>query len=284
VARDDAATAKLKPAYSPFVDGRYVAGGDPLTVHSPATGERLAEVAAAGPADVERAVAAARRAQVDWGTLPARRARLLFRLAQVVADRARSWPRWRPWTPGARPTSPRRPVHRRRAPALVRRLGGQAGVRRLRGRPAPVGVLGVLVAGALPAVVRRVAPALACGNAVVLVPDPDAPLGALVLAEAAAEAGLPDGVLNVVPGGVLDVDVDAVAVTGPPAFCRDGGAARARAARSPARRPEGSRRSSTTTPRWTRRSTGSSRRSATTSGCWWPSRSRTSSASCCGSG
>ena len=75
--------------------------------------------------------------------------------------------------------------------------------------------------GALPAVVRRVAPALACGNAVVLVPDPDAPLGALMLAEAAAEAGLPDGVLNVVPGGVLAGDVDAVAVTGPPAFCRD---------------------------------------------------------------
>ena len=71
------------------------------------------------------------------------------------------------------------------------------------GAPRPVGVLGVLVAGALPAVVRRVAPALACGNTVVLVPDPDAPLGALVLTEAAAEAGLPDGVLNVVPGGVL---------------------------------------------------------------------------------
>ena len=84
-----------------------------------------------------------------------------------------------------------------------------------------MGVLGALVTGALPAVVRRVAPALACGNAVVLAPDPDAPLGALVLAEAAAEAGLPDGVLNVVPGGVLGGDVDAVAVTGPPAFCRE---------------------------------------------------------------
>ena len=87
--------------------------------------------------------------------------------------------------------------------------------------PRPVGVVGVLVTGALPAVVRAVAPALACGNVVVLVPDPDAPLGALVLAEAGAEAGLPDGVLNVLPAGVLSGDVDAVAVTGPPAFCRD---------------------------------------------------------------
>jgi aldehyde dehydrogenase (NAD+) len=87
--------------------------------------------------------------------------------------------------------------------------------------PQPVGVLGVLVTGALPAVVRRVAPALACGNAVVLVPDPDAPLGALVLAEVVAEAGLPDGVLNVLPGGSLGGEVDGVAVTGPPAFCRD---------------------------------------------------------------
>jgi len=75
VARDDAATAKLKPAYSPFVDGRYVGGGDPLTVHNPATGERLAEVAAAGPLDVERAVAAARRApRLRSGSGQARRA------------------------------------------------------------------------------------------------------------------------------------------------------------------------------------------------------------------
>ena len=64
-------------------------------------------------------------------------------------------------------------------------------------------------------------PALACGNVVVLVPHPDAPLGALVLAEAGAEAELPEGVLNVLPAGVLGGDVDAVAVTGPSAFCRD---------------------------------------------------------------
>ena len=224
VARDDAATAKLKPAYSPFVDGRYVGGGDPLTVHNPATGERLAEVAAAGPADVERAVAAARRVQVDWGTLPARRARLLFRLAQVVADRADELAALESLDAG-------RPVRRARddlsaVAAHLRSCAGWADKLEFAGfgpAPRPVGVLGVLVTGALPVVVRRVAPALACGNAVVLVPDPDAPLGALVLAEAAAEAGLPDGMLNVVPGGVLGGNVDAVAVSGPPAFCREAG-------------------------------------------------------------
>ena len=108
--------------------------------------------------------------------------------------RATSWPCWRRWTPGGPSASPRRPVRRRRAPALVRRLGGQAGVRRLRPRPAAGGRASACSSRArCPPSSGRVAPALACGNAVVLVPDPDAPLGALVLAEAAAEAGLPDG-------------------------------------------------------------------------------------------
>ena len=67
VSRVDAAVARLKPAYSPFVDGRFVGGGDPLTLHNPAT-ERAAHPGRAPPvpADVEQAIAAARRAQADW--------------------------------------------------------------------------------------------------------------------------------------------------------------------------------------------------------------------------
>ena len=67
MAPDDAATAKLKPAYSPFVDGRYVAGRDPLTVHNPATGERLAEVAAAGQAVILAPGAASGVEALAWG-------------------------------------------------------------------------------------------------------------------------------------------------------------------------------------------------------------------------
>jgi aldehyde dehydrogenase (NAD+) len=222
VAREDAAGARLKPAYSPFVGGRFVGGGDPLTVHDPATGEPLTEVATAGAADMERAIAAARRAQADWGASPARRARRLFRFADVVAGRANELALLEALDAG-------RPVRRARddvsaVAAHLRSAAGWADKLEYAGlgpAPRPVGVVGVLVAGALPAVVRAVAPALACGNVVVLVPDPDAPLGALVLAEAGAEAGLPEGVLNVLPAGVLSGDVDAVAVTGPPAFCRD---------------------------------------------------------------
>jgi aldehyde dehydrogenase (NAD+) len=71
-------------------------------------------------------------------------------------------------------------------------------------------VLGTTVAGAPPllAAVQRVARALACGNSVVLGPDADAPLTALVLAEAATEAGLPAGVLNVLPGATVFGPVD----------------------------------------------------------------------------
>jgi aldehyde dehydrogenase (NAD+) len=71
--------------------------------------------------------------------------------------------------------------------------------------PRPLGVLGTVVpqGSGLLAAARRVGPALACGNGVVLVPDPEAPLTALALAGAAAEAGLPAGVLNVLPGATL---------------------------------------------------------------------------------
>jgi aldehyde dehydrogenase (NAD+) len=204
---------------SPFVDGVLVDGtGEPTTALNPATGEPLARFAGAGTAEVERAVAAARRATAAWSADRAR-ARVLFRFARVVAARSRELAVLETLGTG-------RPIRRTRdvdVPAAAAHLHSCAGWSDKLGfaghgpDPQPVGVLGVAVAGGagLLAAVRRIAPALACGNAVVLVPDPDAPLSALALAEAAAEAGLPAGVLSVLPGGVLEGTDRLVAAPGP---------------------------------------------------------------------
>ncbi|MDT7649186.1 MAG: aldehyde dehydrogenase, partial [Pseudonocardiales bacterium] len=86
-APESASLANLRPSYQPFVDG----GGQPLKTVNPATEEVLAEVGTASTEDVDRAVAAARRAfETTWGPMPgAERAKYLFRIARVVAERSR---------------------------------------------------------------------------------------------------------------------------------------------------------------------------------------------------
>ncbi len=216
---DPAALARTPS--SPFVDGGFVAGtGEPSTALNPATDAPLAQVDGAGPAEVEQAVAAARRAQAGWAALPgAFRARLLARFARVVGGRAGELA-VRETLGTGRLVRLTRDVDLPGAVAHLRSCAGWAdklGHAGLGPDPRPVGVLGARVAGPSPllAAVRAVGPALACGNAVVLVPDADAPLTALVLAEVAAEAGLPAGVLNVLPGAGPDLPgVDAPTVTG----------------------------------------------------------------------
>jgi len=226
--------AKLKPSYHPFVEGHFVEGGfvegtaGAMTLN-PATDAPLAEVRSAMPADVDRAVTAARRAlDGEWGRLSgAARARLLLRVAQVVAARASELAVLETLDTG-------RPIRLTRdadLPAVVARLFSSAGWADKLAyaghgpAPRPAGVVGALATvGSLPAAVGLVAPALASGNAVVLGPDPDAPLTALVLAEAAAEAGLPAGVLNVLPAAATlgeHPGLDVLAVTGSPDTCRD---------------------------------------------------------------
>jgi aldehyde dehydrogenase (NAD+) len=219
----------VKP-YSPFVDGQFVDGsGGALTVVNPATDEPLAQVGAAGPDEVDRAVAAARRAQVGWADLPgAERARVLFRVARTVGARARELAVLETLDTG-RPIRVTRDVD---LPDVVAHLQSCAGWTDKLAHagygpdPRPVGVVAVVVgAGSLRAAVRRLGPALACGNAVVLSPDPDAPLACLALAEAVSDAGLPAGVLNVLPGAGSALGghagVDVAVVTGPAALCRE---------------------------------------------------------------
>ena len=145
----------------------------------------------------------------------------------------------RPDHPGARPrarrpgvdrqrqadqgVARRRRAARRRALLLLRRLGRQARVRRLRPDPQPLGVAGQVIPWNFPLLMLawKIAPALACGNTVVLKPAETTPLTALLFAEICQQADLPPGVVNIVTGAgdtgqalVEHPDVDKVAFTG----------------------------------------------------------------------
>ncbi len=206
-ARESAALANLQPGYRPFVDGAFVdGGGEPLKTINPATEEVLAEVGTASTDDVDRAVAAARRAfEQTWGPMPgAERAKYLFRIARVVAERSRELAVLETLDNG-KPIRESRDVDVPTASAHLFHHAGWADKLDHAGLgpdPRPLGVVGTVIPWNFPLLmaVWKIAPALACGNTVVLKPAETTPLTALVLAGIAAEAGLPPGVLNVLPG------------------------------------------------------------------------------------
>lgn len=206
-APESAALANLAPAYRPFLDGQFVdGGGAPLKTTNPATEEVLAEVGTADASDVDRAVAAARRAyDTTWGPMPgAERAKYLFRIARIVAERARELAVLETLDNG-KPIRESRDVDVPLASAHLFHHAGWAdklGYAGLGSDPRPVGVVGAVVPWNFPLLMAawKIAPALACGNTIVLKPAETTPLTALVLAGIAAEAGLPAGVLNVLPG------------------------------------------------------------------------------------
>ena len=227
-APESAALADLSPGYRPFIDGEFVDGnGAPLKTVNPATEETLAEVSTADASDVDRAVAAARRAYEQvWGPMPgAERAKYLFRIARIVAERARELAVLETLDNG-KPIRESRDVD---VPAAAAHLFHHAGWADKLGyagfgpQPRPLGVVGAVIPWNFPLLMAawKIAPALACGNTVVLKPAETTPLTALVLAGIAAEAGLPPGVLNVLPGAgevgatlVGHADLDKVAFTG----------------------------------------------------------------------
>jgi aldehyde dehydrogenase (NAD+) len=227
-APESAALAGLSPGYRPFIDGEFVDGnGTPLKTVNPATEETLAEVSTADASDVDRAVAAARRAYEQvWGPMPgAERAKYLFRIARIVAERARELAVLETLDNG-KPIRESRDVDVPAAAAHLFHHAGWADKLDYAGfgpQPRPLGVVGAVIPWNFPLLMAawKIAPALACGNTVVLKPAETTPLTALVLAGIAAEAGLPPGVLNVLPGAgdvgatlVGHADLDKVAFTG----------------------------------------------------------------------
>ncbi|GMR12652.1 MAG: aldehyde dehydrogenase DhaS [Gemmatimonadota bacterium] len=204
---------------------------------NPATGEVLADVAAADEADVDRAVEAARGALAskEWGRInPHRRAEILWSLADLIEANADELAEIETRDNG-KPIFESRQVD---LPSVVENFRYYAGLAdKIQGDTIPVsgpflnytlrepvGVVGCIVPWNFPLSLAawKVAPALACGNAVVLKPAEETPLSALRLGELAAEAGLPPGALNVVPGFgetagaalVRHPGVDVIAFTG----------------------------------------------------------------------
>ncbi len=196
-----------------LVGGGWREAREPIPSIDPTTGEPLADVALASAGDVDEAVAAARKALAGWAaTSPGKRAETLSRLAALTGEREKELAQLEALDIGT-------PV------ALGRRFTAKAAGRTLAYYASwadklygdvvptsasmfdftlrePVGVVGAILPWNTPLVFvgSKIGAALACGNTVVIKPSEVAPLSVLRWAELCKEAGLPDGVVNVVPG------------------------------------------------------------------------------------
>jgi len=218
----------IRPSYGLFIDGQFVDPRDGSTFKTvnPATEEVLAEVAAAGPNDVDAAVAAARRAQRSWARLSGgERAKYLYRIARTIQERSRELAVLESIDNG-KPIKETRDVDLPLVAAHFFYYAGWADKLAYAGfgpEPKPVGVCGQVIPWNFPLLMLawKIAPALAAGNTVVLKPAETTPLTALLFAEICQQVDLPPGVVNIVTGagetGALVVEhpgVDKVAFTG----------------------------------------------------------------------
>jgi acyl-CoA reductase-like NAD-dependent aldehyde dehydrogenase len=218
----------IAPSYGLFVDGEFVDGtGTPFKTVNPATEEVLSEVASGSEADVDRAVAAARRAFTRvWGPMrPADRGKYLFRIARILQERAREFAVLESLDNG-KPIRESRDVDVPLAAAHFFYHAGWADKLDYAGLgpdPRPHGVAGQVIPWNFPLLMLawKIAPALATGNTVVLKPAETTPLSALLFAQACRQADLPPGVVNIVTGAgdtgralVEHPDVDKIAFTG----------------------------------------------------------------------
>ncbi|ANZ16641.1 aldehyde dehydrogenase family protein [Streptomyces noursei] len=218
----------LAPSYGLFIDGEFAegAGGGLRKTVSPATEEVLAEYTQGTAEDVDRAVQAARRAFEKWSALPgAERAKYLFRIARIIQERSRELAVLETLDNG----KPIREARDADLPLVAAHFFYYAGWADKLGHagfgpdPKPLGVAGQVIPWNFPLLMLawKVAPALACGNTVVLKPAETTPLSALFFADICRQAGLPKGVVNIVTGDgstgaslVAHPGIDKVAFTG----------------------------------------------------------------------
>lgn len=217
----------LKKQYDLYIDGKWVKAPSRFETLNPATEEVIAEVGLAGKKEVNQAVRAARKAfEGPWGKMSgAERGKYLFRIARLIQERAREFAIIESMD-GGKPIRESRDVdiplvaahffyHAGWADKLDYAFPGK--------KPKPLGVVGQVIPWNFPLLMAawKIAPALACGNTVVLKPAETTPLTALKLAELFEDAGLPPGVVNIVTGAgetgqslVEHPDVAKVAFTG----------------------------------------------------------------------
>ncbi|KAI5474405.1 aldehyde dehydrogenase, mitochondrial [Pseudohyphozyma bogoriensis] len=222
-----------------FIDGQWVAAEDGATFETlnPATGEKLLDISAAGPADVDKAVKAARKAfETTWGrnVAPAERAALLYKLADLMERDAQVLGELESIDSG-KGMRIARDFDIGDSVGCLRYYAGWAD--KVHGTTIdatgkskmiytvqdPIGVCGQIIPWNYPIMwAWKVGPALAAGCTVVMKPSELTPLTALALCNLAKEAGIPDGVINTLPGlgpvaGAAiseHMDIDKIAFTG----------------------------------------------------------------------
>ena len=228
-APESKSAAVIAPRYDLFINGSWQS---PLSKKyfdsiNPANEEKLSEVAEAGQADVDKAVAAARKAyEKTWKKMPAReRAKYIFRISRMIQEKARELAIIETLDGG-------KPIRESRdfdVPTAANHFFYYAGwADKLEyafpnRTAAPLGVAGQIIPWNFPLLMAawKIAPALATGNTVVLKPAETTPLTALKLAEIIQEADLPPGVVNILTGAgatgaaiVNHPDINKIAFTG----------------------------------------------------------------------
>ncbi|HYI20403.1 MAG TPA: aldehyde dehydrogenase family protein, partial [Solirubrobacteraceae bacterium] len=196
----------IRDTYGLFVGGEWRAPSETYTTLSPSSEEPLAEVGQAGGADVDAAVDAARDAfEGEWsGLRPAERAKYLFRIARLLAERAREFAVLESLD-GGKPIKESRDVDLPLAAAHFFYYAGWADKLAYafpHRTPKPIGVAGQIIPWNFPLLMLawKIAPALAAGNTVVLKPAETTPLTALLFCDVLRQAELPAGVVNIVTG------------------------------------------------------------------------------------
>ena len=228
-ALESTSIVNIADSYKLFINGKFVApkSGKYFPTINPATGKVLAKIADANAKDVDLAVLAARNAYTKvWSKMPAaERGKYLYRIARILQERAREFAVLETLDNG-------KPIRESRdtdIPLVAAHFFYHAGWADklqhagLGDAPKPYGVVGQIIPWNFPMLMLawKVAPALATGNTVVLKPAETTSLTALLFAEVCQQAGLPDGVVNIVTGAgatgsaiVNHPGIDKIAFTG----------------------------------------------------------------------
>ena len=228
-APESRAIVSIAPSYGLFINGEFVdpTSGTTFKTVNPATEEVLAAISEANQSDVNAAVNSARRAcDRVWSVMSGRdRAKYLFRIARLLQERAREFAVLETLDNG-KPIRESRDIDVPLAAAHFFYHAGWADKLEYAGlgaNPQPLGVAGQIIPWNFPLLMLawKVAPALACGNTVVLKPAESTSLTALLFAEICQQADLPPGVVNIITGAgdtgrmIVEHDgIDKIAFTG----------------------------------------------------------------------
>ena len=206
-----------------FIDGSFTAAREGFDSKNPANGNVLATISQATQADVDLAVSAARKAQPKWAALGGHgRARILYAIARLLQKHSRLFAVLETLDNG-KPIRESRDID---IPLAQRHFYYHAGMAQLMDSELPdreaLGVCGQIVPWNFPLLMLswKIAPALAMGNTIVLKPAEYTSLTALLFADICKQAGVPDGVVNIVTGDgavgemIVAADVDKIAFTG----------------------------------------------------------------------